>query len=661
MLKKIYALMLVLKGYKYSYAKEYVKHRCRGNVKRNRQLKLVYRVLPLNERLDKLFSDVLSIKMALPEIKEYFPKYIALKVVHNGVVRYISLGENVSSDLYINIDDLLSKNARLLIRPCKNIYKEKVHKAEIYNNQYFFDNSKISREMLRGVLEKLPVGTVIMEDTETNRNIAAEFNIENPICHVAALNKIGEAANIVSIYITDFAGKCNRVIDINYIRFERAISIVKHVCLHYSELQYVNIALAITSEGFRIMQINTGEDLANLRNMPEEIKKFLIEKNKIKSRNLSNRGHMLVKYALSAYAKSKGFINYMYVNWRRGLKEDNGYAGTTCAEKLWAHKHGFYSYRIHQYGITRDNYNEFLSDYDYKRLRPLNNMFRKWFWDKTMSYHILQPCKDILPEYYCRSAMKASDIIFIPFEKNKWNKWYDAEGLVELLERTLKLAVKPSIGSHGKGFYKIEYRRSCGEYFINDKKRERSEICDFFATLSEGYIVSEYIRAHSSLQAIYPSVTPTIRVMTIRDGSERLIKDAYLRIGTAKTGSTDNIAFGGIAAKININTGKIENPELLNNHVFVPCKIHPDSGKVIKGEIPHWSMVKDVVKRIADYVAPLEYLGFDIVATETGVKILEINTHQDLHKYPGYSNDVKRYFAKKLKERKNHENNWLSD
>lgn len=64
MLKKIYALMLVLKGYKYSYAKEYVKQRSRGNVKRNRQLKLVYRVLPLNERLDKLFSDVHFIKMA---------------------------------------------------------------------------------------------------------------------------------------------------------------------------------------------------------------------------------------------------------------------------------------------------------------------------------------------------------------------------------------------------------------------------------------------------------------------------------------------------------------------------------------------------------------------------------------------------------------------
>ena len=41
------------------------------------------------------------------------------------------------------------------------------------------------------------------------------------------------------------------------------------------------------------------------------------------------------------------------------------------------------------------------------------------------------------------------------------------------------------------------------------------------------------------------------------------------------------------------------------------------------------------------------HLGFDIVITESGFKLLEINTHQELHRYPEYNNDVKEFLKKK--------------
>jgi len=55
-----------------------------------------------------------------------------------------------------------------------------------------------------------------------------------------------------------------------------------------------------------------------------------------------------------------------------------------------------------------------------------------------------------------------------------------------------------------------------------------------------------------------------------------------------------------------------------------------------------------VIPELCRYISPLEYLGFDVVMTDSGFKILEINTHQDLHRYPTYNENVHAYFMHKL-------------
>ena len=86
--------------------------------------------------------------------------------------------------------------------------------------------------------------------------------------------------------------------------------------------------------------------------------------------------------------------------------------------------------------------------------------------------------------------------------------------------------------------------------------------------------------------------------------------------------------------------------------MILPCPHHPDTGVLIEGQIPLWDKVKEVVQKICLTIPELEYLGFDIAITDHGVKVLEINKHQDLHRNPEYGEEVQRFFRDKINQKK---------
>ena len=101
-------------------------------------------------------------------------------------------------------------------------------------------------------------------------------------------------------------------------------------------------------------------------------------------------------------------------------------------------------------------------------------------------------------------------------------------------------------------------------------------------------------------------------------------------------------------AYVDEKTGFFHNAEIIKEHVITPCPVHPDTQEKIEGTLPHWDEVLRVIPELCRYISPLEYLGFDVVMTDSGFKILEINTHQDLHRYPTYNENVHAYFMHKL-------------
>ena len=54
---------------------------------------------------------------------------------------------------------------------------------------------------------------------------------------------------------------------------------------------------------------------------------------------------------------------------------------------------------------------------------------------------------------------------------------------------------------------------------------------------------------------------------------------------------------------------------------------HPDTHVILGGQrLPNWDIVKKGLYDIVDYFSTLEYFGFDVIITDDGFKICEINS-----------------------------------
>ncbi|MFR8853704.1 MAG: sugar-transfer associated ATP-grasp domain-containing protein [Oscillospiraceae bacterium] len=211
--------------------------------------------------------------------------------------------------------------------------------------------------------------------------------------------------------------------------------------------------------------------------------------------------------------------------------------------------------------------------------------------------------------------------------------------------------MKPNAGTHGDGFYKLEY--TDGVFFVNEKESSADRIKELISSQKSSYVITEYIEMHRDLKKIYPGSVNTIRIMVINKTCfEPKIVQTYMRIGSSKTGVTDNIAYGGLAAYVDKDSGYYDRAALLSDHRYISMDHHPDTGTFLEGHLPNWETVKKGVYDISMMIPQLEYLGFDIAITEDGFKILEINIHQDIHKAHEFTEEINRFFSEKIQYKK---------
>lgn len=425
---------------------------------------------------------------------------------------------------------------------------------------------------------------------------------------------------------------------------------LRDVAASFPELEYLCFVLCRANDGFKILQVDTGVDLTILESMPPRLQEFLLRKLENAEKLISPKRFAEIsrRWLWGKAASKHGFMDYMYRNWVRDLLRDVFDPRHSLRDKLWAHSRGFLSFRKEQYQLTEGNAGRFLSDRDYRWLRPLNNVYRKWLWDKVSLRYSLGRWSKHLPAYYFHVVMREGALLPLAMEDCPPSfrlGGFDAIAL--LLERSGLLAMKPVVGSHGEGFHKLE--GFDGAYKIDGADVSSAELKAFLESRSEEYVLTEYVKAHEDLERLWPDAVPTVRMMVINEsGDAPFLANAYLRIGTSSSGYTDNIGSGGLFAYVDLETGFYHDAERLSGHVYSACPLHPDTGAKIEGFLPHWEVVKNGVFEISRYIAPLEYLGFDVVITDHGFVVLEINTHQDLHRYPTYGSEVHGYFSRKV-------------
>ncbi len=301
-------------------------------------------------------------------------------------------------------------------------------------------------------------------------------------------------------------------------------------------------------------------------------------------------------------------------------------------EKIWAVKRGFYPNRMDLWGLNESNYTRYLSDINYLALFPLNNRFQIWLDDKITTRYVLQDTryKDFMPRYYIYIEKDGTFSYMMDFNEQISK---DADSLLNLLKQEKILAMKPLAGSLGKGFIRLELKGN--DIYANNKLLTLEEFAAMKSTL-KSYIVTEYCRQHSQFNRVWPDSECTLRIVLgkIKDkygGGKTKAILSYARFGSSLSSTTSNMSQGGLGVTFDFETGVLSDvfyrKKQFEKSGNTKLDVHPDTHVRIAGEkLPNWDIVKKGLYGIVDYFSTLEYFGFDVIITDDGFKICEINS-----------------------------------
>ena len=329
---------------------------------------------------------------------------------------------------------------------------------------------------------------------------------------------------------------------------------------------------------------------------------------------------------------------------------------TTIPQKLWAQKRGFLSDAVSFYSLTDSNYTEYLSDFNYYLLHPINGAYSKWIDDKLTIKYILQPFSEYLPDYYYHIYDK--EILRLMDCPDGYGQTIG--DIIKLLKDKGSLAAKLISGAKGEGFYKLAYRDQ--NFSINNQLSSGRDLEVLINTWLEmknvEYVITEYLQAHHELRKIWELTPNTLRIMVIREKDQiPKIVSSFIRFGTNISGVIDSQGAGSVSCLVDVKTGCFSDGKILLNYVMTDCKFHPDSKVLLEGVIPNWSIVREKIIQISSFIPQVAYMGYDVIITDDGFKIIEVNSHQGIkfiqYYHPLLKDDMsENYFHTLLEEKK---------
>ena len=318
------------------------------------------------------------------------------------------------------------------------------------------------------------------------------------------------------------------------------------------------------------------------------------------------------------------------------LRDDEIAFEMTDAEKEWAMKKGFFPGRIKLYGLDENNYMDYLPDYKYFMLHPLNHHFKMWVNDKLTLKYILNSngCEASMPEYY---LYVENDNQYTYLMDSPSNIEKNEDYILNLLKHKGCLAMKPNSGtSGGLGFIKLELRGDT--IYENNRPIDDARYKEIISNM-KNYIVTEYVKQHEDLAKIWGNSECTLRVIMVKNPKDDVYNESkwsctvsYARFGSSVSGGASNLSSGGIGIGFDFETGEFNDFSIRykkfcedGNTILYQ---HPDTKVTWKGQkLPNWEYVKGMLKNICEHVSSLSYLGFDVIITPDGMKLCEINTH----------------------------------
>jgi hypothetical protein len=197
------------------------------------------------------------------------------------------------------------------------------------------------------------------------------------------------------------------------------------------------------------------------------------------------------------------------------------------------------------------------------------------------------------------------------------------------------LFVKPADGMGGRGAERWDYQGDAGYADGEGRLLSAAELMRHLRDLSRGrrHIVQPRIVNHPAIRDLGNGVLATARIMTCRnERGEFEVTDAVLRMAIGGNRLVDNFHAGGIAARIDVETGTLGPATDLGVRPELGWRdTHPDSGAPIRGRrLPLWPETLAFVQRAHAAFADRAVVGWDVAITESGPLLVEGNGSPDV-------------------------------
>ncbi len=300
-------------------------------------------------------------------------------------------------------------------------------------------------------------------------------------------------------------------------------------------------------------------------------------------------------------------------------KQKSPYIKIPFFQKICANFRGFSARHYALYNFKENNYKEYLNEIDRWRTREINGKYNILLDDKLVFYDLFKEYLNV-PE----AIMWIKDQKIYNLKGTILNK----KEFLNILENKKKLIIKPNYGGGGKGIFTLEWDHN-NSIFLNDSFSSENEVVSKLNKL-DNYVVFEYIDQHKYSRDIFSETINSIRVVTTLDSNGTVdIPIAIHRFGTIKSIPVDNASQGGIFSKIDIDNGEISASK--SYRIIDEFEYHPDTKVKIKGVIvPNWEHIKQKVVSVAKIFPYIPFMAWDIVPTEDGFYVLEINASTEL-------------------------------
>jgi len=297
----------------------------------------------------------------------------------------------------------------------------------------------------------------------------------------------------------------------------------------------------------------------------------------------------------------------------------------TWRRKLWCVRRGFMPMCWDLYSLGENDHRDYLSDRQREMSWVLNWPYAGILDDKLGFDHMIKqlgaPTPDTLALVISGRLRPMDDGHDLP--ATDW--------LHERLERLGRFVLKPIWGGRGSGISVVE--RSAGGCRVNGHETTLRELAERLSRMDR-YLIASYAQQAEYAQKIFPGSANTMRILTMHDeqGAPFIAAAAHRFGANRSSGPVDNWSAGGLSAGVDLDTGVLSAGvtsvefKRMERHDH-----HPDTGSPIAGvRVANWDVIRAGIVGIAKKLPFLPYIGWDVLATDSGYLIIEGNKQSNV-------------------------------